>query len=74
MVSSEEKHYTCKELAEQWKVDQSTIRKLFRDEPGVLRFGRSGRRTKRDYVSLRIPASVAARVHARRTRGLFEIG
>jgi hypothetical protein len=42
---------------------------MFVDEPGVLKFGKQGRRDgKRDYVSLRIPASIAQRVHERKAR------
>jgi hypothetical protein len=35
-VSAFERHYTAKELAELWGLDESTVRRLFRDEPGVL--------------------------------------
>lgn len=59
-----EPHYTAKELAELWKLDESTIRRMFQDEPGVLKHGKARRRDgKRDYVSLRIPKSVAVRVY-----------
>ena len=68
-----EPHYTVKQLAERWGLDQSTVRRIFRDEPDVLRIPHLRRRGKRDYVSLRIPASVAARVHERRSRSLFKI-
>lgn len=64
-----ERHYRAKELAEIWGLDESTIRRLFQDEPGVLKIGRSGRHDgRRDYVSIRIPESVAARVHTERSR------
>jgi hypothetical protein len=64
-----ERHYTPQELGELWGFDQSTIRRMFFDEPGVLKMGKSARRDgKRDYLSLRIPASVAQAVHARKTR------
>jgi hypothetical protein len=64
-----EKHYTPQELAELWKFDESTVRRMFIDEPGVLVFGKEKRRDgKRDYTTLRIPESVARRVHERRTR------
>ena len=66
-----ERHYKTKELAKIWGLDQSTVRRLFRDEPGVFQICHSRRRGKRDYVSLRIPASVAARVHQRRSRKAF---
>ena len=59
-----ERHYTPKELAAAWRLDETTIRRLFIDEPDVLKIGKSGRRDgKRDYLSLRIPESVAKRVH-----------
>lgn len=64
-----EKHYSAKELAELWSLDPSSVRRLFQDEPGVLKIGRSGRRDgKRDYVTLRIPESIAARAHERLSR------
>ena len=63
-----ERHYTPKELAALWALDETTIRRLFYDEPGVLKIGKSNRRDgKRDYVSLRIPQSVALRVHRKRS-------
>jgi hypothetical protein len=61
-----ERHYTPRDLAEIWRLDESTIRRMFQDEPGVLRIGATGRRNKRDYVTLRIPASTAARFYQAR--------
>lgn len=58
-----EQHYTPAELAELWGVDPETIRNVFRNEPGVLKLGNNN--GKRAYVSLRIPESVAERVHKR---------
>lgn len=64
-----ENHFTPRELAELWKLDESTIRRMFIDEPGVLIYGKERRRDgRRDYVTLRIPESVARRVHERRIR------
>ena len=64
-----ERHYRPKDLAKVWGLDESTVRRLFQDEPGVLKIGQSGRRDgKRDYVSIRIPESVASRVHEERSR------
>ena len=40
----------------------SAIRALFKDELGVLFLNRPGKKNKRSYVSMRIPASVAKRV------------
>ena len=61
-----ERHYTPKELAELWRLDESTVRRMFQDETGVLKIGQAGRRNKRDYVTLRIPASTAARFYRER--------
>lgn len=64
-----ERHYTPQQLAEMWGFDPNTIRRMFIDEPGVLKEGKQARRDgKRDYVSIRIPSSVAERVYARKTR------
>jgi hypothetical protein len=60
-----EKHYTVHELAVAWCFSDNFIRKLFWNEPGVLRVSRPETLKKRRYTSLRIPASVAARVRAR---------
>jgi hypothetical protein len=65
-----QRHFTPKELAQRWALDESTIRRMFMDEPGVLKIGKANRRDgKRDYITLRIPESVALRVHQRRSRG-----
>jgi predicted transcriptional regulator len=66
-----ERHYSVKDLAEMWGLSPAAIRRLFRDEPGVLRFGKEKRGHRRDYMTLRIPASVAERVYRRCTRPGF---
>lgn len=59
----EEKHYRVRELAQAWSLSRNTIISYFADEPGVLKLeANSG---KRRYTVLRIPASVALRVHDR---------
>ncbi|HWQ52267.1 MAG TPA: hypothetical protein VN442_01195 [Bryobacteraceae bacterium] len=62
--------FTPQQLAELWQVSTDTIRSLFMDEPGVLRFGSDGntRRGKRAYITLRIPEAVVARVFRERSR------
>jgi hypothetical protein len=62
-----EDHFTPEELAALWKLDPSTIRRMFRDEEGVMKYGREGSKGgRREYLTLRIPASVAERVYKRR--------
>jgi hypothetical protein len=69
VLTALEPHFTPQQLAALWGFDQTTIRRMFIDEPDVLKEGKRGRRDgKRDYVSLRIPASVAQRVHERKAR------
>jgi hypothetical protein len=66
-IAAIERHFTPQEIAESWVLDESTIRRIFIDEPGVLKLGKANRRDgKRDYVTLRIPQSVLQRVYQRR--------
>jgi hypothetical protein len=67
-VSATEKHFSVIELAELWGLAPDTIRPLFANRPGVLKIVRPESRRKRVYSTLRIPASVAERVHAELTR------
>lgn len=71
LIALTERHYSVKELAEMWGLSPAAIRRLFRDEPGVLRFGKEKRGHQREYLTLRIPASVAERVYRRCTRPSF---
>jgi hypothetical protein len=67
----DEKHFTPADLAAAWGVSAETVRQIFRNEPDVLRVGSRGpvtpsiSRRRRSYVLLRIPESVALRVHKR---------
>jgi hypothetical protein len=58
-----EKHYSVSELASSWQLSENTIRRMFEDEPGVLRWGTTECRFKRRYITLRIPETVVLRVH-----------
>ena len=59
-----ERHYMPDELAELWGVSPQTIRNVFKEEPGVLRLPSSkAAKGKRSYISMKIPESVAERVH-----------
>jgi hypothetical protein len=60
--------YSPAELAKVLSLDPSTVRRLFLDEPGVIKLGKENRHDgKREYLTLRIPASVAQRVLRERT-------
>ncbi len=60
-----EQHYAPADLAKMWGVSVQTIRDLFKSEDGVLKIGSDGTRNRRAYKTLRIPHSVAERVHTR---------
>ena len=57
-----EQHYSPAEIAERWGLSPTKVRRMFTDEPDVMKIGepsqRIGRKLKRSYFSLRIPESV----------------
>jgi hypothetical protein len=59
--------YTVGQLAEEWGFSTDKIRKLFRNEPGVVKLKdeNAAKKRKRSYVILRIPPEVAQRVKRR---------
>jgi hypothetical protein len=61
-----EKHYTPEEIGSSWALSADTVRRLFEREPGVLVIQR-GKSGGRRYRTMRIPESVALRVHRRLT-------
>ena len=64
-MSAFENHYTVQEIAEKWHLSETVVRNLFRDEPGVIKIDSPERRFRRGYCTLRVPESVAERVHSR---------
>lgn len=60
-----ERHFTPEELGELWKLHPDTIRRRFAHEPGVLVL-EDRKPGKRRYRTMRIPESVAMRVHGSR--------
>ena len=65
----EEKIFTSEELAASKKLHPSTIRKMFMNQPGVIRLGHPASEGRQQYFTLRIPASVARRVFTAMTVG-----
>jgi hypothetical protein len=65
-----ERHFSPENLAELWGLSGDTIRRLFEKESGVLVIERSKTARGRRYRTMRIPASVALRVHRRLTNPL----
>lgn len=62
---SRERHYSVAELGKIWNLSEKTIRRMFENEPGVLQWGKVEARSRRAYTTLRIPETVALRVHRR---------
>jgi hypothetical protein len=65
----EEQHFPIRYWANRWGFSEKTVREWFRDEhgSGILRHSNVGRRQKRDYTTITISPSAAARVYAKRT-------
>jgi hypothetical protein len=64
-----ETHFAIRYWARLWGFSVKTVRDWFRDEygPGILRQPNVGRRSKRDYTTIMVSPSAAARVYAART-------
>jgi hypothetical protein len=68
-LAAMELHFSPADLAKKWGVSIETIRTIFREEPGVLKIGKPGTKFRRGYFTLRIPESIAERVHRRLSEG-----
>jgi hypothetical protein len=66
-----ERHFSPEDLAELWGLSGDTIRRLFEKEPGVLVIERCTKSRARRYRTMRVPESVALRVHRRLTNPLL---
>ena len=70
---AEERYYSPAELAAMWNFSAATIRKLFRNEPGVLKLeGMGSACGKRSYTTFSIPESAALRVRERLAQEPFK--
>jgi hypothetical protein len=58
-----EPHYSPLQVSKMWGVSTETARRIFSEEPGVLKIGHAGSKYRRAYITLRIPESVVERVH-----------
>jgi hypothetical protein len=58
-----EKHFSSTKLAKAWGVSIETIPFIFTAEFGVVKIGEGDPEHKKPYLTLRIPESVAVRVH-----------
>ena len=60
--TSFERHYRIGDLARLWSLGRETVRKLVKDDPGVIKI-RMGR--KKAHTIYSIPESAARRIHTR---------
>jgi len=70
----QEQHYPIGYWARIWGFSSKTVREWFSAEcgPGILRQPNTGRRAKRDYITIMISASAAERVYLKRmAKGLI---
>jgi hypothetical protein len=61
-----EKHYRVGDLARLWGLGRETVRKLVKDDPGVVKI-RMGR--KKAHTIYSVPESAAHRIHTRLLNG-----
>jgi len=61
-----EKHYRISDLARLWGLGRETVRKLVKDDPGVIKI-RMGR--KKAHTVYSVPESAAKRIHTRLLNG-----
>ena len=57
-----ERHYRISDLARLWGLGRETVRKLIKDDPGVIKI-RMGR--KKAHTIYSVPESAARRIHTR---------
>ena len=64
---AQDQHYVPGELAKLWHMSPNSVRRIFRNEPGVILIEppTPKKPRKRRLVQMRIPASVVQRVHAK---------
>ena len=60
--SAFERHYRIAELARMWGLGRETVRRLVKDDPGVIKI-RMGR--KKAHTVYSVPESAASRIHTR---------
>jgi hypothetical protein len=64
-MSALEKHCTVQQIVALWGWSDDTVRRTFRNEPGVIAITHPERRGRRPYSRPSIPESVLVRVHER---------
>lgn len=63
-----ERHFTVPEVSAMWNLGVDVVRRLFENDPDVIKIGHDEILHKRRYITLKIPESVVRRVHRRITQ------
>ncbi len=63
-----ERHFSIKEVAETWSLSEDVVRRLFENEPDIIRIGHGETLHRRRHWTFKIPESAMRRVHRRITR------
>lgn len=61
-IAFAEQHYRIADLAKLWGLGRETVRKLVKDDPGVLKITNGDKRLHTTYS---VPESAAKRIHTR---------
>jgi hypothetical protein len=70
-VTMDDRHYSVQEVAQMLSISERRVRKLFEDEPGVIKLPGptalrgAGKEGRKGWIMLRIPDSVLHRVYNR---------
>lgn len=65
-----DRHLSIAEIAQQWGVSKDTVRRHFERVPGVLRLGHVETKTKRRYITVRVPERIVRAQHALLTKAV----
>ena len=58
-----DRHFSIAEIAQQWGVSRDTVRRHFERVPGILRLGHAETKTKRRYITVRVPERIVRAQH-----------
>lgn len=62
-MSALERHYSINEIAELWGFAPGVVRRIFAARSDVIRIGHAEKIRKRQYITIRVPESVLAKVY-----------
>jgi hypothetical protein len=63
-----ERHFTIKQIAGLWALSEDVVRRLFENDPDIVRVGHDEQLHLRRHWTFTIPESVVRRIHRRITQ------